>query len=133
MQLLGGSSRSQHRSRSRNVRGSERRDCQLTSARSAAIETERPTHRSELRIRLGHLGGGIRIGHDPGPGEQPDPVAVLELPAAQGDAELAIAAPVHPPDGTGVATAIEGFELIDMRHRARLRVPADGGRRVDGS
>ena len=73
--------------------------------------------------------GRIRVLHDADAGVQPRLGAAQER-AAQRDAELAVVVGVRPADGAGVPAAVEALERGDQRRGGRVRLAADGGRRV---
>src|SRR5699024_11694821 len=81
------------------------------------VDAEGSPHGSELRVRLAPFGLRVRIRHDPGAGEEADAIALLELTAAQGDAELPVAAAVHPADRPRVPAAVHLLETTDEVHR----------------
>src|SRR5436309_4441688 len=91
---------------------------------------QHPQHGLELGLRLGPLAVGIGAGDYPGPGHEACR-APFELGAAQSNRPLAVAVRIHPPDRSGVATAVERLEVVQHRQREVLRSAADGRRRVE--
>src|SRR5215207_4110141 len=98
-------------------------------ARNGQLGREQWEKRLELELGLLKLGGGIRVGDDPAPGEEMR-LAVPDERGAQPDAKLAVLGSVHPADRARVPAAIDPLELPDQLEGGSLRLAADRGRRV---
>ena len=109
--------------------GRRRRRAPRARRRLRRLEREHRQQRLELDLGLGQLGGRVAVAHDADARVAARDRAV-EQRAAQRDAELAVLGRVRPAHGARVPAAVEPLERRDERCGGRVRLAADGRRRV---
>ena len=113
----------------RDQLGDERPEQRRVAHRSSAGMPSAVTTARSLMRDSSHSAAASESATMPQPANRRGPGAVDD-PAAQGDAQLAVAVRAQPADGAGVPAAVEPLVLVDQRERDVARLTAHRRRRV---